>query len=139
MTSPFKKAKGYTDGHVKNAQWDWVTIFWWVLVIKKNNNYLMIVVVQNNNERKDMIITKIKNWERSSVTVFGVIIMFATSVTMENRCILNGLLNSWEGNVMNRYRNMTFWVNVVLTRSLSKTHMTVTNILITYAILNSHL
>ena len=61
----------------------------------KNN--LMLVVVQNKNEGKDMIII---NWERSSVTVIGVVIInfFATTVTMKNRCIVNGLWNSWEGN-----------------------------------------
>ena len=65
--------------------------------------YLMLVVVQNKNEGKDMIIIKIKNWERSSVTVIiGVVITnFLQPVTMKNRCIVNGLWNSWEGNVMN--------------------------------------
>ena len=38
-------------------------------------NYLMVVVAQNKNEGKDMIIIKIKNWERSSITVFGVVII----------------------------------------------------------------
>ena len=66
--------------------------------------YLMLVVVQNKKyEGKDMIIIKIKNWERSSVTVIiGVVITnFLQPVTMKNRCIVNGLWNSWEGNVMN--------------------------------------
>ena len=66
--------------------------------------YLMLVVVQNKNEGKDMIIIKIKNWERSSVIVIiGVVITnFLQPVAMKNfRCIVNGLWNSWEGNVMN--------------------------------------